>query len=212
MESMLDKLAGPPTPPSAKTMIATPANRAQRTAHGVMVIPYNATFDPHGDQSLPFYWQQLKADGLVSLYYPGAEDTGFADFVKMMSGGARILMAVTKDADGNPADWLGFISWEPMALGTKHTAVAGFIFLKRYWDHRYSTDAGNAAMRYWFTETDMDVAIGIVASTNILAQRFLKRLGWMQNGMIPEAHVYDGKPCDAQLWTMTKAQFMVGES
>ena len=195
MATMLDTLSG------------VSSQREQKTPNGVTVIPYNALFDKESDKFLPWFWQRLKEDGLVSLYYPGQEDTGFAHFVRMLSGGAQVAIIVANDDAKQPGKPIGFVSWEPLALGSKVTASAGFIFLKEFWDHKHSTDAANAIMKYWFTQTDIEVVLGIIASENHLAQRFMKRIGWNLRGTLPGCHLWAGKSCDATIWCITKENY-----
>ena len=181
----------------------------QQTAHGVMAIPYDARNDPDNARMLPWFWSRLVEDGLVHLYYPGQETTGFAEFVKMFSGGSNILMLATKDAEGKPDKALGFVSWEPLPLGAKQTAIAGFIFFREFWDHKHSTDAANEVMKYWFTkENPLDLVVGVVAEKNVVAMRFLSRLGWEKSGVLTGCHLWKGEECDAILWTVKKGDFL----
>lgn len=199
--SELDILAGTPQ----KTV------HKQRTENGVRVIPYDARQDADSARFLPWFWERLVSDGLVSLYYPGQESTGFSHFVTMFSGGANIALVTTQDSEGKPDKAIGFVSWTMAPLGAKQVAIAGFIFFKEFWDHKHSTDAAYEIMQYWFTETELDVVLGVVASENIMANRFLSRIGWEKSGSLPGCHLWKDKECDATLWTVTKSDWMKGE-
>jgi RimJ/RimL family protein N-acetyltransferase len=172
----------------------------------IEVIPYNASQDPNADKFLPWFWNRLRDDGLISLYFPGAEKTGFAKFVSLMSGDVRVLLVVKKNEQGDIADTVGFATIGPMAIGGTMAAYAGFIFLKDYWDRTTTYAAAKTIMDAWFTSQDvhLDVIVGVVADTNVLAKRFLQRVGWKNSGSIPFLAEYEGNRCDATFWYITR--------
>lgn len=200
--SVLDTLAGSPTTP--------PTDREPKTPNGVQAIPYNANWDKDADRFLPWFWERLKADGLVTLYYPGQEETGFAAFVKLMSNApqTQIALVVPKNVEGLPdGEPIGFVSWEPMTFGSGNGASAGFIFLRKFWDAKHTVDAANAVMKLWFEVLNLDLVIGIVAQENTPALRFLSRIGWQKLGALPGMHTFKGKASDAVLHYVTKEMF-----
>ena len=179
-----------------------------RKVSGVDVVPYTADLDPQADKFLPWMWNKLKEDGLVELYFPGQSEFGFANFVKMFSSNdTKVLLVVTKDAEGKFDQAVGFATWQPMPLGATNAAMVGFVFLKDFWDRHVSVEAAQSIMRYWFDTSHIDVTVGAVAADNHLAQRFLLRIGWEKVGVLPAMHQYEGKQSDATLWCMTRQRF-----
>lgn len=206
-ESILARLAGEDAPRAS-------AERPTRTPNGVLAIPYNAHFDPNADKFLPWFWQRLKDDGLVSLYYPGQEETGFALFVKLLSNApqTQVALVVPNNVEGLPdGEPIGFVSWEPGLFGKPNAATAGFIFLKRFWDSKHTTDAANSVMRLWFEQLEMELVVGVIATANIAAQRFMPRVGWAKMGILPNMTSFTGKECDASLWYITRDMWKVGK-
>jgi len=173
---------------------------------GIEVIPYNASLDPNADKFLPWFWNRLKEDGLIALYFPGAEKTGFAAFVKLMSSDVRVLLVVKKNDAGEVTDTVGFSTIGPMAIGGTMAAYAGFIFLKDYWDRTTTLAAAKTIMDAWFTnpEVNLDVILGVVADNNSLAKRFLQRGGWVHSGTVPFLAEYEGTRCAATFWYITR--------
>lgn len=203
--SDISRLAGPSTPPVKTNGEA----KAAPTPPKVVVIPYNASVDPEAHKFLPWLWNEMKTQGLVSLYFPGQENTGFANFVKLFSGGENILLVVVCNEEGLPAKAMGFATWNPMQFMNSNAAVAGFVFFKEFWDHIHSDEAARRIMDFWFNTAGLDVVLGIIAEKNTLAKRFVSRLGWVHVGEVPQLHAYQGKQCDASIWYMTKDMFKV---
>lgn len=198
--STLDQLASPPKPQPTKE---------PKKVSGVDVVPYNGNFDKDADKFLPWFWNRLKADGLIGLYYPEGAETSFCSFAKLFSGNTNIAVVVVRDDNGEIVDAMGFATLELMPFGMAMAAHAGFIFLKEYWDHHTSDNAAHQIMRFWFESQNprLDVVIGIVADANILAKRFLRRIGWAHSGDIPMVHQYASKQSDASIWYMTRQAF-----
>lgn len=172
----------------------------------VDVVLYNANADPHAEAFLPYLWKRLVEDGLVSLYFPGSEQTGFAAFVKLFSSDTQILLVRKLNEKGEVVDIVGFATLELMPFGMAMAAHAGFIFLKKWWDHATTTAAAMEIMRTWFgwEQPKLDVVIGIIADKNVLARRFLTRIGWQHSGNIPYVHQYAGQRSDASVWYITR--------
>lgn len=211
--SLIEQLAGLPEVSNAPVVAPSDIPKRKKIvhdpAHTVEVIPYNANLDPNADSFLPWLWRKLQSGGLVDLYFPDAAKTGFAMLTRMFSGGVKVLLVVLKDQKGEVVDVVGFATWEPMTFGQAQAGHAGFIFFPDYWDHHTSDAAAYRIMEFWFGNPDnhLDIAIGIIASLNVLAQRFLRRIGWAHVGELPGLHQYKGQQCAASLWYITRDAF-----
>lgn len=211
----LNDLAGTPTekPKAAVAANSGPVAKAPRVpVNAVDVIPYNASRDADSDKFLPYVWDKLRQDDLIRIYFPDGELTGFADFVKMMSGGANILLLVERTPEGELKRMIGFASWSPLPYGGGGAAVAGFIFFREFWDAASSVKAASAAMQQWFDVCGLKLLMGMVASENHMAQKFLQRMGWTRLGEMPGLGLYDGKPCAGTFWYLTREQFHSGKA
>lgn len=180
--------------------------KAPKAMGEISVVPYNAALDPNADKFLPWFWNRLKEDGLIGLYFPGAEDTGFSMFVKLLSGETRVLLVVKQNENGEIVDTVGFSTIGPMAIGGTMAAYAGFIFLKDHWERKTTLAAAKTIMDAWFTnqEVHLDVVMGVVADDNVLAKRFLTQVGWKHAGDIPYLAEYIGNRCAATFWFITR--------
>lgn len=178
----------------------------------VDVIPYNADFDPNSDKFLPYLWNRLKEDGLTEIYFPAEKDSGFAKFVKLLSGAEQVVLVLKRDDEKVITNVIGFASWAPLPYGETNSILAGFIFLKEFWDRNHSVIAAKKIMDYWFNEGEIpgsgtiDLAVGFIAKANIPAQRFLSRIGWVRAGEIPDFHQHKGEKSDAVFWHITKTR------
>ena len=210
--STLASLVEPPRPKAAEPT-PPPARIPYDDSKYVDVIPYNAYFDDNCRHWLFWLYDRLRKDDLLRLYYPNIDgtDRAYPMFVRMMSSDTtQVLLVVLKDKQSNEvADLVGIATWERMQFGPSTLGHAGFIFLRDYWDHQTSMAAGRRIMQFWFEEmTDkLDIACGIIAKLNVLANRFVHRLGWTRVGELPNCQQYGGEPCDAVIWQITRQRY-----
>ena len=211
--STLASLVEPTSPTRKPSEPTLPPQIAYDGDKYVDVIPYNAYFDDRCRHWLFWLYDKLREDDLLRLYYPNvdATDRSYPMFVRMMSSDTtQVLLVVLKDKKTDEvAGLVGIATWTPMQLGPSTLGHAGFIFIRDYWDHRTSMAAGQRIMEYWFREIPqkLDIALGIIAKPNTLANRFVHRLGWTKVGELPNCQQYSGEDCDAVLWQMTRKTF-----
>ena len=195
--SLLDTLAGPPTPPPAK----------DDGDHRVELIPYNAIYDPQASDFLGWMWRQMQKDDLVDYYFPGQKETGFAVFVRMMSGEASVALVKIAGDSNQWGDRIGgFVSWSPLHLGASPCVIGGFLFFRRWWDHRTTDETARLIFRQWF-EGGTKVVLGVCPALHHAALRYNKRVGLREMGRIPMAHLYKGEVCDAVLVGITREEW-----
>jgi len=207
--TLLERLAGtpPPSPPSA--VPAEPPAAVVPTHGNIRLVPYNAIYDPQADAFLAYMWQRLQRDDVVDYYFPGQKETGFATFVRMMSGDAQVALVITDATNGQWKDTVaGFVTWTPSHMGASEVIIAGFIFFREFWDHRTTDNTGAAAFDYWFTQTKAQVVLGVCPALHMTALRYNKRIGLHEVGRIPQAHLYHGEPCDAVLVAITRNEWL----
>lgn len=208
MSSLLDTLAGVVAEAPPQDAVVT----SEAPTSGVTIIPYNACLDPQSATFLPWLWKKMQDDDLVDYYFPGQKDTGFATFVRLFSGDAKVAMFKTNDESSMTWDdrLTGFITWSPSRMGASEVIIAGFIFFRKFWDHHTTDQAAREAFKHWFTTTEAQVVIGVCPSLHIAAIRYNKRIGLHEIGRIPKAHIYKDQPCDAILYAITREEWKGG--
>lgn len=200
--SLLDTLAG-----AGEREVTTkvPVAQSVNTGGSVNLIPYNAIYDAQADAMLPWLWKKMQDDDLVDYYFPGQKETGFATFVRLMSGDANVVLVTRDDPSHQWEDTVaGFVTWTEMHLGATMQIVAGFIFFRKFWDHKLADETARKAFEYWFTKTDAQLVLGNCPSLHRLAIIFNKRVGLKEAGRLPMIHTFQGAPCDAILFVMTR--------
>ena len=206
--SLLDTLAGVVVTEPQPVVVTTVSPEPASTTSPVHVIPYNATLDPQADAFLPWMWKRMQADDLVDYYFPGQKDTGFATFVRLMSGDAQIALFTVDDPE---KQWentvVGFITWTPSHMGASEVIIAGFIFFRKFWNGQTTDAAAKQAFAHWFKETPAQVVLGVCPSLHATAIRYNKRVGLHEIGRIPKAHVYKDQSCDAILYAITRDEW-----
>lgn len=215
MASMLDMLAGTSdtiTPiSSGATSVAVPTPPTALKGANVALIPYNAVYDPQAADFLAWMWRRMQQDDLVDYYFPGQKETGYATFVRMMSGDAQVgIVKAATDSTQWDDIIAGFISWTPLTLGTRKMAVAGLVFFKKFWGHKVADEAGAMALRYWFEDTDVESVLGVCPEPHHLISRYNERMGLHKCGTLKGAHVFRGSSCNATLWELTKDEWLKG--
>ena len=216
-QSLLDTLSGTngtasatvtvtPLPVASSPSPTVPLHRAD--AAEVSVIPYDARFDPQADAFLSWMWKKMQDDDLVDYYFPGQKETGFATFARLMSGDAKVaLLATAIDSNQWEDRIAGFITWTPMQV-SGDVIIAGFIFFRKFWDQHVTDAAGAESFKYWFTETNTQVVLGVCPEPHKAAIRYNKRIGLKETGRIPQASTFKGEHCDAILYAITKDEWL----
>ncbi len=166
------------------------------------LIPYNADLDPESHNFLPWLWDKLKADELISIYFHENPDVNFPTLVKLLSGGASVTLVMT--GEGEQVKLVGFGALT--GLGEK-AASAGFAFFREFWDTKTTTEAMKALLAYWFGQFELDYVFGGVAEGNRAANIMLSRAGCKRQGKLPRLQHWKGVPSDAVVWTAHRADF-----
>lgn len=209
--SLLDTLAGTTSTTAERTVTVTPLHQPAPApaVRGVQVIPYDARVDPQADAFLAWMWRKMQADDLVDYYFPGQKDTGFATFVRMMSGDASCALVVLENDSDQWEDRIaGFVTWTQMHMGMRNMIVGGFNIFRRFWDHHTPADGAKEAFRMWFKDMNIETVLGVCPSEHAVAMRFDKRIGMHEIGRIPGAHIFKGQPCDAVLYALGKDEWL----
>lgn len=184
------------------------------------VVPYTASADKNAHQFLPWFWQRLRDEGLIELYFPGMAETSFGEFASLFTApGVKKLLFLLKDPSTldndlpTVVDCIGFATWSPMEWGGQQVGNCGFIFFRDYWDRATTVKGCHRAMQYWFHEMEpsLDVCLGLNPAGNVLVQRFLPKIGWTRVGQLPIPQYYDGKYSDMVVWYITRRQFDLNE-
>lgn len=211
--STLSTLAGNTNGSAAVTERKLPARperiRGLKPGERVDVLTYDARLDPQSRRFLYWFWGRLHDAGLLALYFPHDTEASFPEFVKMLSGGTNVILVLVKNEAGEVVDTLGLATWGPMQLGLSQVGCAGFLFLPEFWDAKATVEAAHRIEQLWFEEMPqkLDLLLGIIARDNVLAQRFMSRIGWTLSGSLPGCHLYAGQRSDATIWYLTREQF-----
>ena len=171
-------------------------------SNSLHLVPYNGDLDPEAHNFLPWLWEKLKADDLISIYFHDRPDVNFPTLVKLFSGGATVTLVLTGGKDDTKLVGFGALS----SLGDK-AASAAFAFFREFWDTKTTTEAMKALLAYWFEQFELDHVFGGVAEGNRAANIMLSRAGCKRQGKLPNLHHWKGMPSDAVVWAAYRADF-----
>ena len=166
------------------------------------LVPYNADLDPDSHNFLPWLWEKLKADDLISIFFHENPDVNFPALVKLFSGEAIVTLVLTSDKENTKMVGFGALT----GLGGK-AACAGFAFFREFWDTKTTTEAMKALLAYWFEQFKLDHVFGGVAEGNRAANIMLSRAGCKRQGNLPQLQHWKGVPSDAVVWAAHRADF-----
>jgi RimJ/RimL family protein N-acetyltransferase len=166
------------------------------------LVPYNADLDPEAHNFLPWLWEKMKDDDLISIFFHEKSDVNFPTLVKLFSGGATVTLVMT--GEGEQVKMVGFGALTGLS---DKAACAGFVFFKEFWDTHTTTGAMKTLLAYWFDQFDLDHVFGGVAEGNRAANIMLSRAGCKRQGKLPQLQHWKGMPSDAVVWAAHKADF-----
>jgi len=166
-----------------------------RSGNGIVtLIPYvevdGARTVP--DSEIEGVYTRMQRDGLTSKVFAQNEIMSATDLLAMLKSPSNLPVFLYVGTCAAGFAWLNSIG--------KNYAYAHFVFLAESWgknaeNKRVTDEMGHALLRYWFSfEGDngpiFDTLVGVVPSKNVLANRFVQRMGLTKVGEIP--HIADG--------------------
>ena len=133
---------------------------------------------------------------------------GLLDFMNFFSHPTVALQILSITEDNKIRDMAG-MAWlsglETYANGQR--AVASFCAFNDY-QNPSQTDAMAAfVLDYWFNCLNLDIIVGMTPAANVIAVRFIKRIGFQETCRIPNYSALFGKKTDCVVTYMDKDQY-----
>jgi len=96
-------------------------------------------------------------------------------------------------------------AWPKMNL-TDGIWEPGYCIGKKWWNKGFTTEALNALVEYWFTNTDSDWLACCHATTNPASGKVMTKAGFVYDHDA-EYHKFDGTPVSCKCYALTRAHY-----
>lgn len=148
------------------------------------------------------------ADTTLNIPHPyedGIAEAWIAEHQDTFARGRGATFAITRKADGA---LVGAISLMHIAKG--HQAELGYWIGTPYWNHGFCTEAGQAVLRYAFTELALLRIHASHLSRNPASGRVMQKLAMRHEGTRRQHVMKWGKCEDLELYGILKAEWASG--
>lgn len=173
-----------------------------------LLAPYVLNGGMFGPEILVDIFNRLKKEELYPIVFHDNPDMNLLDFMNFFSHPTVSLqvLAVTegdqiKDISGMA--WLSGVE----VFGDRQRAVASFCSFKEYQSPAYTDAMAAFVFDYWFNCLNMDIVVGMTPAANVLAVRFIKRIGFIETCRIPNYSSLLGKITDCVITYLDKDQY-----
>lgn len=98
---------------------------------------------------------------------------------------------------------VGFPYW----IKKQFRAEVGAVLSKRYWSQGIMTEAVDAIIRFGFNEMELNRMEATLMLHNISSMKFLKKLGFQEEGILRECRFFKGQFHDVTIVSLLKKDF-----
>jgi RimJ/RimL family protein N-acetyltransferase len=159
-------------------------------------------------EDLVAIYHRLKADDLFDVVFHDNPDMNLLDVMTFFSH-PTVALQVIMYTDGDKfLDFAGIAWLSGMErYGDRQRALASFCVFKKYQNPEVSNAMAAFVLDYWFNCLGMDIVVGMTPAANVLAVRFIKRIGFIELCRVPMYSALLGKICDCVLTCINKDQY-----
>jgi [ribosomal protein S5]-alanine N-acetyltransferase len=133
-----------------------------------------------------------------------AEAEEFVDSYANPEEGLYNRWMLVKKEDGQPIGTCGFHCWDR----TNHIAEIGYDLWHEYWGRSYMKEALKAAIDNGFSRMELNRIHAYVALENTASERLLKSLGFVNEGIYRDKHLFRGKYYDHYTYSLLKKDWV----
>lgn len=194
----------PPDLTAPADVKARPVGVTQSKVKEWVIVDYNPRTFPGGEIFLPGLWKRMHDEETFEMFFHEGPQMTFWDFVSLLSS-SKIQLVIGHDENGDAVEHAGLTMLDHILYTPAlHRGVGSFLFFKEYWNRHDSMDLGWAVLNNWFGVLNADTIAGLTPIDNRAAILFIRRLGFVEAGRIPDFTTYGGGPCAAVSSYMTR--------
>ncbi len=153
------------------------------------------------------YWR-LKEEDLYRVVFHDNPDMDLLQFMNFFSSPA-VLLQVVHFVEGDQIKDISGLSWlvglEQYA--GRQRATGSFLAFRKYQTPTMTEHMAKMVLQYWFEQLKMDIVTGMTPEENVLALRFIKRIGFQELCRIPDYMALNGKITDCIVTMMNAGQY-----
>jgi hypothetical protein len=155
-------------------------------------------------------FNKLKSEDLYKIVFHDNTDMNLLDFMNFFSH-PSVSLQIIAVADGDSITDIAGISWlsglEKYGENNQR-AVGNFCAFRAYQTPAYTDMMAKFVMEYWFKCLGLDIIVGMTPASNVLAVRFIKRIGFRELFRIPNYSSLLGSRTDCVVTYMEKDQYL----
>lgn len=184
------------------------ANNFKWSRPPYLLAPYAIDQGILGPDVLVELFNKLKAEELYPVIFhdnPGMNLLEFMNFFSHPTVALQIIAIVDNDGikDIAAMSWLSGVE----SYGGRQRGVASFCEFKKYQSPAQSNIMADMVLDYWFNFLGMDIVVGMTPAANVLAVRFIKRIGFIEMCRIPSYSSLMGEITDCVVTYIDKDQY-----
>jgi hypothetical protein len=171
--------------------------------HAFLLIGNRLTYGPILEKVLIASYLQMEKDGTIHATLTGM-DMNLTKFLGLFAQ-RQVLIGLEKSTKRVVGlGWLWSIEGQQPA--TKGSIA--YCFFKEFWGSQAIKSLARLSIDYWFHELSVNVLVGSIVSTNRLALRFCRNLGFKTVIDVPKMFTSGGRFEDGMLVMQTKEEWL----
>lgn len=173
-----------------------------------MFLPYTPKIVSFKEDVLVDIYKRLKNENLYEIIFHDNPQMTFNQFISFFSSELVSLsfFCVLENEVEYPAGMCWLTDFANIDNRGKR-ANGSFVFFKDFQKPNYTNDFGKMALDFWFHELGVSVISGLTPSDNRSAMIYIKRLGFIESGRIPNYTILNGNICDGVITYLERSAF-----
>lgn len=161
-----------------------------------LLLPYAPGLIDFKDTVLVDIYNKMKEDDLYEIVFHDNHKMTLNQFISFFSSGVAPMafFCIIKDGIEIPAGLCWVTDIVTHGGGIKK-ANGSFCFFKEFQTPAYTNELGKMAIDYWLNVLEIDIVYGMTPSNNRPALIYIKRLGFIEVGRIPNYCYLTGNTC-----------------
>lgn len=150
-------------------------------------------------------FNRLKSEDLFRIVFHDNPGMNLLDVMTFFSH-PTVALQVMMITEGDKIKDMAGIAWLSglEAYGDRQRAVGSFCAFTDYQNSDMTDPMAKFVLEYWFKCLNLDIVVGMTPATNVLAVRFIKRIGFLEICRIPNYSALLGKITDCVVTYMDK--------
>lgn len=174
-----------------------------------MLAPYTISGGIYTPDVLVEVYNKLKSEDLYQVVFHDNPAMNILEFMNFFNAPSVSLQIVNR-IEGNQIKEMAGLSWLAALEsygGNRQRAVGSFCVFKDYQSPNMTDPMSKMVLDYWYDCLGLDIIVAMTPAANVLALRFIKRLGFQELCRIPGYSAFLGEVTDSVITAMNKDRY-----